>query len=592
MDEVLKLLIESACKTGSISDLDRELIYKKASQQGISKDKVEEYITQQLSQNQESDLESGFIAMDEVEKVIEKEKNIQNNEKTPLATTKFTNIEKFEYQGAMSTVYRAKQHGKWIIIKRIKPEYKDNPKYKELFFKEFENAYHLEHSNIVRLLDKGEDELGAYYTMEFIDGRPLSKMITTSGINNERLAVRISKQILDALSYVHKKQIFHRDLKPDNIFVTYKGDNVKILDFGLAAADWFDDNLKKAGTPRYAAPEQMSEAASVDQRADIYSFGKIFLEMLTGNVTPDSISSVQNPIHQSIITRATATKPDERYHDCEDIIEELNESLKNPIKKTVKSVKPPKKTKPPKNKGDKNNNALKWIIIALVAVVVIVGGYFIGKNLFNGTSTNVKAENYLKIADSLYNVQKFKEAQENYQKVEPKTQEINDKISRIDKILKALDEINIQLQSKNVVRAKGLIDKYAKEFPELKNLTAKSDSCQAIIKNAKYDELQVVPESGTNKLGLADPDGNVVVDYQFDYIAPIKDWHKKGLIPVKIGSKYGFVDKNKNYFAKCKYDPDPRNGKYVWQPNGYSVRLNGHTVSITVDNQGNGHIKE
>ena len=58
----------------------------------------------------------------------------------------------------MSTVYQGKQYGKWIIIKRIKPQFKDNEDYKSLFFKEFENAYHLDHPNIVRILDKGEDE--------------------------------------------------------------------------------------------------------------------------------------------------------------------------------------------------------------------------------------------------------------------------------------------------------------------------------------------------------------------------------------------------------------------------------------------------
>lgn len=598
MDEVLKLLIESACKSGSISDFDREIIYKKAAQQGISREEIDNYIEQQLSKNKSQDLESGFIPIDEVEKEIKNEENTKKQDNKikltkTVSSSKFTNIEKLEYQGAMSTVYRAKQYGKWIIIKRIKPEYKNNAKYRELFYKEFENAYHLEHINIVRLLDKGEDEEGPYYTMEFIDGRPLSKMITSSGINNERLAVKISKQILDALAYVHKKQVFHRDLKPDNIFVTYKGDNVKILDFGLAAADSFDDNLKKAGTPRYAAPEQMTEASSVDQRADIYSFGKIFLEMLTGEVKPESIKKISNSVYQKIITKATASNPAERYHDCGDIIDDFKEAQNAPIKKIKKSpAKKIKEPKPPKIEGSSNKNR-KWILISVIVIAVLIGAYFIGKNVLkNNPIIHNKKEEFLKRADSLYNIGKYKEAQLIYGKIDPKTQQINDKIKRTDEIIKAIEQIQTQLAGKNVVRALSLIKDTQKKFPEVKILQTKADSCQNIIDKADFKNLQVVPESGTNKLGLADENGNVVVDYQFDYIAPIKQWHSKGLIPVKIGNKYGFVDKNKHYFAKCIYDPDPRNGKCVWQPNGFTVRLNGNPVSVTVDSHGNGHVSQ
>lgn len=598
MDEVLKLLIDSACKSGSISDFDREIIYKKAAQQGISREEIDNYIEQQLSKNKSQDLESGFIPIDEVENEIKNEENTKKQDNKikltkTVSSSKFTNIEKLEYQGAMSTVYRAKQYGKWIIIKRIKPEYRNNAKYRELFFKEFENAYHLEHPNIVRLLDKGEDAEGPFYTMEYVDGRPLSKMITSSGINNERLAVKISKQILDALAYVHKKQVFHRDLKPDNIFITYRGDNVKILDFGLAAADYFDDNLKKAGTPRYAAPEQLTEASSVDQRADIYSFGKIFLEMLTGDVSQQAIQKVYNQAYRQIIAKATASNPADRYHDCEEIINDLKEAKNIPNKKNEKSTSQKiKQAKPSKSEGSSSKNR-KWILISAFVIIVLILSYIIGRNVVkNNPIFHNKTEELLATADSLYNNAKFKQAKQIYEKIEPKTQQISDKIKRIDEIIKVFEQIQTQLDGKNLVRALSLIKDAQKKFPEVKILQTKADSCQNIIDKADFKNLQVVPESGTNKLGLADENGNVVVDYQFDYIAPIKQWHSKGLIPVKIGNKYGFVDRNKHYFAKCIYDPDPRNGKCVWQPNGFTVRLNGKSVYITVDSEGNGHIKQ
>ena len=101
-------------------------------------------------------------------------------------------------QGAMSTVYQGKQYGKWIIIKRIKPQFKDNEDYKSLFFKEFENAYHLDHPNIVRILDKGEDEEGAFYTMEYVDGQSLTDLIKTGRtVKDERLTKKLFSQIIN-----------------------------------------------------------------------------------------------------------------------------------------------------------------------------------------------------------------------------------------------------------------------------------------------------------------------------------------------------------------------------------------------------------
>ena len=292
---MLTILIESACSGGNITDEDRQLLLKKAKEQGISETELDKMIQETLNQEKnleddEDELASGFITEDD-ENIDEQPSNLSIKKEIIKPQTSFTSVTEFHQQGAMSLVQKGKLHGKWIIIKRIKPEFKDNAKYKELFHNEFENAYHLDHPNIVRLLDKGEDAEGVFYTMEYIDGRPLSDLSQPNGINNERHIRKIFTEMLDALSYVHKKQIFHRDLKPDNIFITFRGDNVKILDFGLAAADSFDDNLLKAGTPKYSAPEQMTKAKNVDQRADIYTLGLILLEMLTGNVKDAIIMS-------------------------------------------------------------------------------------------------------------------------------------------------------------------------------------------------------------------------------------------------------------------------------------------------------------
>ncbi|MBQ1698473.1 MAG: serine/threonine protein kinase, partial [Bacteroidales bacterium] len=236
----------------------------------------------------------------------------------------FTDLKELSSQGAMSTVYQGKKYGKWHIIKRIKPQFKDNPQYRELFLKEFDNGVQLDHPNIVRLEDKGEDADGLWYSMEYVDGRPLSQMIQSGELKgNPRLVRNILEQLCDALTYVHKKQIVHRDLKPDNILVTYRGDNVKVLDFGLAYSDSYDDHLVKAGTPKYAAPEQMTRGNTVDQRADIYAVGLMLLEMTTGSLDDRQAATVADPNFQAIIQKATQQNPADRYHDCREIVNDL-----------------------------------------------------------------------------------------------------------------------------------------------------------------------------------------------------------------------------------------------------------------------------
>lgn len=247
------------------------------------------------------------------------------NQENPTKTSVFTDIGTLPTQGAMSLVQKAKYYGKWVIVKRIKPKFRANPAYKKLFFKEFENAYHLEHPHIVRLNGKGTDEMGEYYFMEFIDGRTLAKLIERGGIKDGELIKKIVLEILSALEYVHKKQKFHRDLKPENILVTYKGDNVKLIDFGLAAADDFPERLKTVGTPRYAAPEQTENAAKADARSDIYSFGLIVAEMLTGQIQDLNKVKKRSISLYFVLRKCTEKQPEKRYKNCTELIGELRD---------------------------------------------------------------------------------------------------------------------------------------------------------------------------------------------------------------------------------------------------------------------------
>ena len=245
----------------------------------------------------------------------------------PVSTpdvSEFSEIKKLDVAGAMSDVYSALHLGRRkVIIKRIKPQYRYNKQYIDLFYKEFDTGYSLENPGIVHFYGKGEDADGPYYYMEYVDGRTLHDFIHVEQNTKEDVINKIVLQLLDALKYMHQKQVFHRDLKPDNIMLTYKGNNVKIIDFGLAAADSLVDNLAKAGTPKYAAPELMNRATDVDQRSDIYALGIIIIEMFTQHPDRRYLSQLPSEKFRQVADKCTMLNPNDRYQSCDEILRVL-----------------------------------------------------------------------------------------------------------------------------------------------------------------------------------------------------------------------------------------------------------------------------
>lgn len=335
--EILKTLVESSCASGDITEAEYTYLKKRAVESNVSEDDLNFLINSEIKKKQSKgewessanieDISSGFLTsygQNEMASgfLVEDQQTFPKHEESQIKI-EFTDVSTLNSQGAMSVVEQGKYLGKWVIIKRLKPEFKHQQQYNDLFHKEFENGYHLDHVNIARILGKGQDSRGQFYFMEYVDGRPLSEIIRNHQITPE-LAKKIALELLDALEYIHKKQIYHRDLKPENIMVTFKGDNVKIIDFGLAAADSFDDHLVKVGTPAYAAPEQKTRGNTVDQRADIYSFGLIMLEMLTGSTYAYNASQVRDPLFREIIDKATQENPDNRYNTVREIIDQIN----------------------------------------------------------------------------------------------------------------------------------------------------------------------------------------------------------------------------------------------------------------------------
>ena len=176
-------------------------------------------------------------------------------------------------------MFTAIRYGKRYMLKCLKADYAYTPVYRQALRKEFEIGLQLEHPNICRTLDMEQiGGLGDTIVMEYVDGETLYTLVN-GGLLTEELAMKVVRQLLDALEYMHCKQMIHRDLKPANIMVTHRGNDVKLIDFSLSDSDAFCVLKAPAGTMGYIAPEQLEPGAKADVRADIYSLGKVLQDM-------------------------------------------------------------------------------------------------------------------------------------------------------------------------------------------------------------------------------------------------------------------------------------------------------------------------
>lgn len=193
----------------------------------------------------------------------------------------FYDIKEIETKG-YSSLHTATYLGKKVILKGLKPEFKNERFYQDLLKKEFEISRSLDHPNIVKTIDlQNIPNLGDCIVMEYIEGLTLTEFIEGHKVTKSQsrkakdVYEKIFNELLDAMDYFHSKQIIHRDLKPSNILITNNGNNVKIIDFGLSDTDDYVILKQAAGTRKYAAPEQLIPNNTIDCRADIYSLGII-----------------------------------------------------------------------------------------------------------------------------------------------------------------------------------------------------------------------------------------------------------------------------------------------------------------------------
>lgn len=213
-------------------------------------------------------------------------------------------------------IWRVQKFGQFVVLKALKPEYREDPVYEALLRKEFEIGYGLNHPSICRTWHfRRHPALGNCIEMEWVDGMPLQERFR-DGKPDDALFRKIAGEICDAVAYLHSRQVIHRDIKPSNILITHNGDNVKLIDFGLADSD--DSAILKmsAGTHRYLAPE-VEAGERADVRTDIWAVGRVLAELLGGH---------PGGRYGRVLRKACAARPEDRYQH----ISELKAALMKP----------------------------------------------------------------------------------------------------------------------------------------------------------------------------------------------------------------------------------------------------------------------
>jgi serine/threonine-protein kinase len=248
--------------------------------------------------------------------------------------------------GGMADVFLANDRllGRQVALKVLSSRYAHDEQFIERFRREASSAAGLNHPNIVQIYDRGEAEDTYYIAMEYLEGRSLKEIILRYAPLNPDLAVSVSFQILEALRFAHRRDVIHRDIKPQNIIIDSDG-RVKVTDFGIAragSASTMTEAGSILGTAHYLSPEQ-AQGQPVEAASDLYSLGVVMYEMVTGKLPfdgdnpvtiamqhvhdvpapPRSIVPDVPPNLEAVILRALGKKPTDRYLTAQAFLDDL-----------------------------------------------------------------------------------------------------------------------------------------------------------------------------------------------------------------------------------------------------------------------------
>ncbi len=330
--------------------------------------------------------------------------------------------------GGMAYVYRAydKILDRSVAVKMLRDDLvAHNDDFREFitrFRMEAQSVAKLSHPNIVTMYDVGHEDDGDYIVMEYVDGETLKKKIDRDGALNEKEALRIAREIAEALEHAHQNHIVHCDIKPHNILITNTG-RVKVTDFGIAQAATSTAKHTNVGfimgSAPYLSPEQ-ARGQMADARSDLYSLGIVLYEMLTGRapfggqdpvavamkqiqeipMPPSTLVGSISPLAEAVVMKALEKSPLNRYQTMNEMIVDLKAAellheeddrlqsdsecptlLLPRITDEQLEENTPAHTEKKKSAFGNGNNKKKWIA---VIIAILIAGFFMGSFLAYG----------------------------------------------------------------------------------------------------------------------------------------------------------------------------------------------------------------
>ncbi|HRR07024.1 MAG TPA: protein kinase, partial [Victivallales bacterium] len=398
--------------------------------------------------------------------------------------------------GGMGEVYTAEQISmkRTVAIKILQPELASDKSYLERFFREVRTLAQIEHPNIVRAIEAGVDGNTYFFSMTYINGSDVKRMLDEGKKFSEFQALRIGLELANALKYVwDKHKLLHRDIKPANIMLTPE-DEVKLMDLGISKKLQGEDaDITIAGmmvgSPQYISPEQARAEKDIDFRADMYSLGATLFHILTGYTPYPGDSGMTVVAHHlsspvpdprklapaissqtaDMLMKMMQKNKEDRYSSWDELIDEIKRIISTLSEKSLKKDNKEKIPQLPHKKFTKQTKSLIFsnplyttILTVLFAITLLAFYYLIRKSIREAKNENAK-KLYLEAL--------------NFIKTNPEPANFKKAIILFDKVLKtgvpeyqqlAKEEINKIAEKSVELKKKQMLDKITEELNSIR----------------------------------------------------------------------------------------------------------------------------
>jgi streptogramin lyase len=297
-------------------------------------------------------------------------------------------------RGGMGAVYRATdvRLGRSVALKLLVPQLAESDRFRERFLRESQLAAALDHPNIIPIYAAGDADGQLYLAMRYVEGSDLRELIAREAPLDPHRALRLIEQVGDALDAAHERGLVHRDVKPGNILIAGGSgrEHCYLTDFGLTKQTSSISGLtgtgELVGTIEYVSPEQI-RGDRIDGRSDVYSLGCVLYECLTGKrpfARDSEVATLWAHVHEpppplegeidSVMARALAKSPDERYGTCAELVASARTALGLEERPTLARRRRTPRLRFPRGRLRALVAAAAAVVVVLIAGVLLLGG--------------------------------------------------------------------------------------------------------------------------------------------------------------------------------------------------------------------------